>query len=558
MSGTDPRFTLFRLDISAIELPKSFTFPFFYQPHPLTQIAARELQDRISQDADLQHNFMDAAKGECYGKMMGVLIVRGKDGQLGYLSAFSGKLMEDERPTYFVPPVLELHAEHTFYKEGERALNAMTEEIESLKNAPELLALRKKTREFEEFVEEELTRGRRELREMKKDRARRREEAQGVMEVTNFTLFNQQLAQESIAGQLKFKHYSIRLKTELEKLQEALSIEEQRIKDLEAHRRAKSNALQKVIFDQYAFLSAAGKVQRLTEIFPNFEEQQPPSGSGDCCAPKLLQYAYLQGYEPICMGEFWWGKAPGKEVRKSGTFYPSCNSRCRPILGHMLQGLDVEENPLLTWSKDLPLPILFEDDAVVAVNKPDGMLSVPGKEIQDSAFTRIQQLYPDATGAVLLHRLDMSTSGILLFAKTAKAHKFIQRQFITRTLKKRYIAVVDGDVEGDTGWIHLPLRPDYYDLPRQMVCEEHGKEASTRWEVLERKNGQTRLALYPVTGRTHQLRIHCAHSRGLGIPIVGDELYGLQKDRLLLHAEQITFIHPLTKEWMTLQTDPMF
>ena len=242
------------------------------------------------------------------------------------------------------------------------------------------------------------------------------------------------------------------------------------------------------------------------------------------------------------------GNAPDKEIRQHGYFYPSCASRCRPILGHMLQGLEVEENPLLTYGKDKPMPIVYEDDDLVVVNKPAGLLSVPGVEIEDSALTRIKNRYPNATGAILLHRLDMSTSGLLMFTLNPKANKRMQRQFIKRQVQKTYIAEIAGLVAEEKGVIRLPLAPDYYDLPRQMVCHKTGKASETHWSVLQRFKSSTRLALKPITGRTHQLRVHCAHPEGLGVPIIGDELYGIIGQRLHLHAHQLEFIHPTTKE----------
>ena len=253
------------------------------------------------------------------------------------------------------------------------------------------------------------------------------------------------------------------------------------------------------------------------------------------------------------MGEFWWGSAPDKEVRQHKYFYPSCASRCRPILGYMLQGLDVEQNPLLTFGQDKPMPVVYEDDDLVVVNKPAGLLSVPGVEIEDSALTRIKNLYPNATGAILLHRLDMSTSGLLMFTLNPKANKRMQRQFIKRQVQKTYIADVEGVVANNHGIIDLPLAPDYYDLPRQMVCDKTGKASETHWSVITRSKSTTRLALKPITGRTHQLRVHCAHPQGLGMPMVGDELYGVIGERLHLHAHKLEFTHPTSKELITIE-----
>lgn len=553
-----PKFSAFSSPTDHLGEPEAFTYPFFYVPHPLVELAAEELRVRLEKDPEAARGLESGNAAQTYGKMLGVLVVRSAAGELGYLSAFSGKYATGKAPDFFVPPVADIHTEDSYYKAGERELNAMTAEIERQKSDPDFLQLKSELEQQRTAVALELSAGRELLKHTKKERQREREQAREQMSEAEFEVFNAELTRQSIAGQIAFKHHAKRLKDALEALEAKAKAHEADLAALEQARREKSNELQRWIFDQYNFQNAHGETQSLTAIFPDFETQQPPSGAGDCCAPKLLQYAYLNGYQPLCMGEFWWGGAPKNEVRKAGHFYPSCNSRCRPILGHMLDGLRVEDNPLLTWSDALELPIIYDDEALVIVNKPAGMLSVPGKDIEDSALSRILELYPDATGSVLLHRLDMSTSGILIFTKTAKAHKFMQRQFIRRTLKKRYIAIVDGNIAGERGTIDLPLRPDYYDLPRQMVCHELGKEATTHWEVLERKAGRTRLALYPVSGRTHQLRVHCAHPDGLNTPILGDELYGIARDRLHLHAERITFVHPISREEVTFSVEPNF
>ena len=555
----DPRFTTDFLqhlpDGEAPQPPHAFTYPFFYTPHPLVVAAAEHLQHRLKSDATLSEELLggDAVAG----KMLGVLIVKDPEGTLGYLAAYSGKL-NGPRPGWMVPAVADIHAAHTEYKLGEAELNEMTEAIEALKRDPEFVRLKAFLEDEEIRVEKELRDGRSQLKREKLERKGRREAAQAEMDSGAFEAFNAQLVSESITTQLQFKKFAFHQKEALEKLREEVGVWQNKLDQLKTDRRAKSNSLQAWIFEQYKFLNANGERKDLKDLFPDFEIQQPPSGAGECCAPKLLQYAYLHGYTPLCMGEFWWGKAPKNEVRKQGLFYPSCNSRCRPILGHMLEGMKVETNPLLTWSDGAELPIIYDDEDLVVVNKPEVMLSVPGKDIEDSAFSRIQALYPEATGAILLHRLDMSTSGIMVFAKSPQAHKFVQKQFIKRTLKKHYIAVLDGEVEGMEGTIELPLRPDFYDLPRQMVCHEHGKPSKTHWKVLERKDGKTRMALFPVTGRTHQLRVHCAHPDGLNTPIYGDELYGIPANRLHLHAAAISFIHPTTKEEISFEVPPNF
>ena len=283
------------------------------------------------------------------------------------------------------------------------------------------------------------------------------------------------------------------------------------------------------------------------DIFNN-SSIKPPAGSGDCCAPKLLQYAFQHQLTPVAMAEFWWGISPNSEIRKHKNFYPSCQSRCKPILKHMLEGVEMDENLLLkSLSENLELKIIFEDDDLIIVNKPPEFLSVPGKEIKDSVYTRIKQKYPSATGPIIVHRLDMSTSGILVLTKTKQANKILQDQFIRRTVKKRYVALLSGKLTKKNGTITLPLRLDLNDRPRQLVDFVNGKKAETNWSVIAQNTKQTRIHFYPITGRTHQLRVHAAHKDGLNLPIIGDDLYGTKQDKLYLHADFIEFTHPTSK-----------
>jgi tRNA pseudouridine32 synthase/23S rRNA pseudouridine746 synthase len=290
----------------------------------------------------------------------------------------------------------------------------------------------------------------------------------------------------------------------------------------------------------------------LEEIFKG----NPPAGAGECAAPKLLHFAFKHELKPIAMAEFWWGQSPKGEMRKHQQFYPACTGKCEPILKHMLQGIPMEENPFaINPAEGKELAIVFEDDYLLLVNKPAEFLSVPGKQITDSVQTRIKTLYPNA---MIVHRLDMSTSGLLIFGKTPDIYKKLQAQFIKRNVKKRYVAQLDGVLSEDSGSINLPLRGDLHNRPNQIVCFEQGKPAQTHWEVIERKDNKTLVYFYPITGRTHQLRVHAAHSLGLNTPIVGDDLYGTKADRLHLHAERITFVHPISKEIITFTCEIIF
>lgn len=314
-----------------------------------------------------------------------------------------------------------------------------------------------------------------------------------------------------------------------------------------------SQQLQLWLFQQYKMLNANGETKDLVEIWRAYHQNPkiqkrfplPPGGTGDCCAPKLLQYAYQHHLKPVCMAEFWWGPSPQSLIRHHGEFYPACRGKCKPVLTWMLQGLEVDDDPEQAGFLHQGIEIVYEDEAIAAVYKPSGMLSVPGKADEYSVATWAKERWPDA---MLPHRLDLLTSGIMLVAKTLDVYHQLQEQFANRTVRKKYLAVVEGDPTPEHGVIDLPLSSDPLNRPCQIVDHEHGKRAITEYRVLSHhyEKGKCLLALYPHTGRTHQLRMHCAHQEGLGCPIVGDELYGHKADRLYLQAEAIAFIHPTT------------
>jgi tRNA pseudouridine32 synthase/23S rRNA pseudouridine746 synthase len=317
-----------------------------------------------------------------------------------------------------------------------------------------------------------------------------------------------------------------------------------------------SQDLQFWLFRQYRMLNARGETKDLVDIWQDYHRSPriqkkfplPPGGTGDCCAPKLLQYAYQHGLKPLCMAEFWWGPSPKSEIRQHGQFYPACRGKCKPVLTWMLQGLDVEPNPEEAGSPHLQPEIVYEDKALALLNKPAGMLSVPGRVDDYSVATWALQRWE---GAMMVHRLDMWTSGLILVAKTTDAYHHLQRQFEEHTIKKKYLALVEGVPAKEHGIIDLPLLYDPINRPRQVVDYERGKRAITEYRVLARGDVSL-LALWPHTGRTHQLRMHCAHPDGLGCPIVGDELYGHPSSDtpLCLRANAITFIHPVSGKRM--------
>ena len=332
---------------------------------------------------------------------------------------------------------------------------------------------------------------------------------------------------------------------EIEKTERQLTIINNEIAALKLQRKQMSDALQRWIFKQFSMLNALGERRTLTEIFAETTMGIPPSGAGECCAPKLLQYAYDHGLKPLCMGEFWWGESPVGEIRHHRHFYPSCSSKCKPILGHMLKGLDVDDDPLLrNWEGEIET--IYEDEWLAVINKPAGLLTTPGRNNMPSLWSIMGERWPDASGPIIVHRLDMATSGLLVLAKNKDIHQQLQQQFEQRTVKKRYCALLDGIPEKKEGEIRLPLIADITDRPRQKVDFENGKEAHTLYKVVETTDGQALIHLYPITGRTHQLRVHCAHPNGLNIPITGDELYGTRAQRLCLHAEYLEFTHPVS------------
>jgi tRNA pseudouridine32 synthase/23S rRNA pseudouridine746 synthase len=312
------------------------------------------------------------------------------------------------------------------------------------------------------------------------------------------------------------------------------------------------------LFHQYQLLNAHGEKKDLVAIWQSYYTREklrrkfplPPGGTGDCCAPKLLQYAYQKGLHPVCMAEFWWGAPTKEEVRQHLNYYPACRGKCKPILTWMLQGLDVDPNPELLGFQHMEIPVVYEDDALLVVNKPSGMLSVPGRIEDYSVEAVMRERYPDS---IVVHRLDMGTSGLLIVAKNGESYRILQQQFIRHEVKKKYVALLEHSGEG-SGSICLPMRPDPMNRPRQVVDMNHGKRAATRYEFI----GNRLVALWPETGRTHQLRIHCAHPDGLANPIVGDELYGTRGQRLCLHAAEIWFRHPVSGSKMHITSEIPF
>jgi len=556
----DNHFIPFTQAIDSYTLPERFTFPFYYQPHPLCLLAAKELQQHLKTQTQWKHNFgISGNKDQAIGKMFGVLLVQNKNNEIGYLAAFSGKLADTNHLPNFVPPVFDMLKKDGFFLKGQAEINGITEQIIKLEQNPQIL-------EFESFLQAEIQSSslqisahREKMIEDRKIRKSQRVSAESSLKHEDFLQLKEQLSKESVKQKLQLRDLNIYWNEKIQKAEYQLKQLTTPLSNLKDQRKKLSANLQQKLFDQYQFLNSKGNVKNLNTIFLQTPQLTPPAGSGECAAPKLLQYAFKNNLKPLAMAEFWWGESPKSEIKQHLKFYGACQGKCQPILSHMLEGIKMDENPLLTNpAKGKVIDIIYEDDVMLVINKPSGLLSVPGKNIEDSVYYRIKQLYPKATGPLTVHRLDMSTSGLILIALSNETHKKLQRQFINRSIKKRYIALLDGLLVDNSGIIELPLRVDLNDRPRQLVCYEHGKAAKTKWEVIERKNKRTKVYFHPITGRTHQLRIHAAHLKGLNTPIVGDDLYGDKSNRLHLHAEFIEFYHPVTKEIMSFQVDAEF
>ena len=532
------------VDTAAMELPRRFTCPFCYEPHPLALMAAKRVQQYVASRDD----WADELSA---GKMLGVLVVRSEDSQLGYLAAFSGNLAGSVRHDFFVPPVYDLLDPQGEFKQGEAQITAINHELERMEQSPELADIRRR----ESLARQEQAD---EIGDFKALMARHKLERDERRQRGNLTPEDQEaLLNQSRYEKAELKRIRQRHEAKISGIVEEMDVFCRNMAAMRARRKAMSEALQEKIFRLFVVSNARGERRDLVEVFKPLGTL-PPAGAGECCAPRLLNYAYANHLLPVCMAEFWWGASPVGEVRHHGHFYPACRSKCKPILDFMLQGLDVEDNPLEQPMGDAGLDIIYDDQWLTVVNKPSGMLTVPGKALEDSLLTRYKAAHPEATGPIVVHRLDQETSGLVLFAKDKASHKALQQQFENHTISKRYIALLDGVVQQDEGVIDLPIRPDVDDRPRQRVDHEHGKPAVTRYRVLERRGPVTRIELEPLTGRTHQLRVHASHPLGLNSPIVGDRLYGTASSRLMLHAQSITFTHPATGRELSVETPSEF
>ena len=595
---------LHTLNVS-IPSPRQFTYPFCYEVDPLAEAASLELQRYIA-DADL----MSTEKG-C-GKMFGVLVVEYEDEegalQRGFLAAYSGLLGGRNDWPYFVPPVFDAQQPDGHFKRTEREISAINREIAAIEHDAEYLQSVEQHEQTKKRLQAEVDAFKAEVDAAKARRDARRKSGESLSEEEQAEMIRES---QFMKAELR------RRRKAMEQANSTLHIPHSTfLKSLQRKRKQMSDELQRWLFSAYRMLNAKGEERDLIDIFREYTHAMPPAGAGDCCAPKLLQYAYLHHLRPVCMAEFWWGESPASEIRHHLHYYPACRSKCLPILTHMLKGLDVAPNPLAQKRHTAEPRVLYADEYIMVVDKPAGMLSVPGKaesvrsEFSDSAnisveeyfanlqlptnsqFTTEQFTIGEADNSKLktqnskflkaAHRLDMDTSGLLVLARTEQAYVELQRQFASRETVKRYEAVLSGvptqnsklktqnsstQPSGCLEAISLPLIADINDRPRQRVDMEHGKPALTLYNIVEVRavdantavayttkkvdKRRTLVHLYPKTGRTHQLRVHCAHPLGLACPILGDPLYGIERaDRMYLHAAELTFRHPVTGETM--------
>lgn len=516
--------------------------PFYYQPNEVCLKVQKEIVNYIESKTEWHEEISS-------GKMFGFLIVENNNGATGYLAAFSGQIQGKENHDFFVPPVFDYLQENGVFKTKEREISELNHKISDLEKSTQLICQQSEAYKKSQEILKEIA----DYKEFMKIAKLNRESQRSNPEFSDEK--NQKLIAESQFQNAELRRLKQRYDVENNNFIIELSKHSDTISELKNLRKQKSEDLQKYLFENFVMLNAKGEKRNLLNIFKEYNNTIPPSGSGECCAPKLLQYAYLHGYKPLFIAEFWWGRSPVGEIRQHRHFYPACQGKCKPILNFMLSGLNVNSNPL-EESKPQDFETIFEDNFIVVVNKPAGMLSVPGKSkrvsVAEIAKTRF------GSEAMVVHRLDMATSGIMVIAKNLEIYKKLQQQFENHDVKKAYYAVLSGEVNRSEGTISLPLMPDIADRPRQKVDFKHGKPAETFFKVDTVENGKTYIYLYPQTGRTHQLRVHCAYNQGLNHPIIGDELYGEKAKRMYLHAMKITFTHPVTNEILTFETDPNF
>ncbi|MDX8398145.1 MAG: pseudouridine synthase [Mariprofundaceae bacterium] len=552
MHQNKPLITPLQTDAGAI--PSIMPSPFSDIPHPLAQQACLILQQRLCHDHIGSRDFF-ACDG---GKMFGVLVVKDKFDCIGFLSAFSGMINGIWNLDGFVPPIFNQAEQNQFLPAGKAELNQQAALLKALETAPIRNQIRQQAAHLQQQRTEALSALKQQHKKAKDLRKTKRLKLQENRLAPEYQVQMSALALASQHHKRELTNAKNDWAAQLDPLKQQFDQLNQDIHDIKASCSDKSRLLHDKVFASYVLSNALNEQQCISHFFA---DSTPPAGSGDCAGPKLLHYAQQQQLQPLALSEFWWGASPSTGVRHHKQFYPACRGKCRPILPFMLRGLNVDPEPYYGQEVAAHEPqIIYEDDQLLVINKPAGLLSVPGKEIKDCVFNRLLKRYPHCTELRLVHRLDMSTSGLLLVAKSLAINKLLQKQFIQRSVEKRYEALLSKElpldlVEGD---INLPLRVDFDDRPRQMVCYQHGKAAKTHWQLIKHENNRSRVHFYPLTGRTHQLRVHAAHKDGLNAAIVGDDLYGLAGGRLMLHAQRLCFNHPISRERLEFEAPTPF
>ena len=514
---------------SNAERPLRLNNPFSYDPHPLCRAAVGEMLQHLPSLSE--------------GKMFGVLVVEQNDGTLGYLAGFSGQIEGRAEAEGYVPAVYDYLQPDGYFKKKEAEISKINHFIDEMEADDDYISLKKACTELEKKATMELAAHKDKMMEAKHRRDERR--AQGNLSADE----EQEMVRESQFLKAELRRMKKKNSDEMGVFRGQMSIFDERIIAYKKHRKRLSDELQRWLFSQFELLNGRGEKRNLLDIFADTPQRVPPSGAGECCEPKLLQYAFAHELRPLSIAMLWIGPSPKTEVRHHGQYYPACRGKCKPILSWMLQGVEVEDASLPT-DLSAQLSIEYEDEYLAVVNKPAGLLSVPGKLAALSVESILRSKWPDAEGPLIVHRLDMATSGLMVVTKRKWVHEVMQRQFLQHQVQKRYVAELEeGETLPSEGRITLPLRPDPLNRPYQVVDWEHGKEAVTDYQFVDKN----RVLLWPRTGRTHQLRVHCAHAEGLGRPIKGDTLYGFAADRLHLHAEAIRFVHPFTGEEINIE-----
>ena len=555
---------------TTLPLPKELNNPFCYTPDALCLEAARQVQEYLQTKTEWRQEIDK-------GKMFGVLVVTeslplgrlrggepwrgmGDRDEVFFLAAYSGQILGRSDWEGFVPAVFDYLQPDGYFKKHETEIDELNRRIDEMEEKYACSSERIKLEEVKREATKEIEKFRLAMLGAKALRDRQRKEHK-LSEKEQESLIRESQYQKAQLRRIK-KRWS----DEIAVFEQKVRFQDEKLNQLKRQRKSKSDDLQRWLFTQFRMLNAKGEERNLLDIFHETAFRIPPAGAGECCEPKLLQYAFAHHLRPLCMAMFWWGNSPKQEIRHHGQFYPACSGKCKPILEWMIGTHPCPPQGRVKGNREDKVPslgegwggCLYDDDFIIVVNKPAGMLSVPGKEPAPSVYTIIKERFPAAEGPLIVHRLDMATSGLMVLAKTKQAHAHLQQQFAAHTINKRYAAVLDGVPKAKEGIINLPLLPDIYDRPRQKVDKENGKEAITIYKVEKVEDGKTWISLYPKTGRTHQLRVHCAHQDGLNCPILGDPLYskknlplkGKVGGGLHLHAEYLEFTHPTTGKRM--------